>query len=257
MGDDDFLVVIIGTLNQVLDCLVDLFRHPISVVPLFADLPSQEHHLFPLAEGPRPQLLAHAVPFDHAQSDLSSLFYIVTGSGGDLVEDQLLGNSTAHGHRQHILELVLGPQVAVFFREEGRVAPHAAARNNGNLVHLVRVGQRKGHQGMTGLMVGGHFLFSGANHPALAFRTGDHPLDGLFEFRHTYALQIAAGGQQRCFVDEVGKIGAAEPWRFLGQGLHGYLGVNRLPGAVYLQDCLATHHVGQVQCNPAVEAPRP
>ena len=246
---------LVGVVGQGLDLDVDFLGHVVSVVPLLADFPSQEHHLLPLAEGAGSQGLAHAVPLDHAQGNLSGLLQVVAGAGRDLVEDQFLGHPSTHGYGQHVLELVLSPEITVFLGKQGRMPAHVAPGHDGNLVDPVGVGQGPGHQGVTRLVVGRHFLFSDADDPALPLRAGDDPLHRFLKLGHVDCLQVLSGSQQGGLVDQIGQVSAAEPGCFLGQGVHLDLGGDGLSGGVDVEDGLASRDVGQVQGDAAVEAP--
>ncbi len=137
------------------------------------------------------------------------------------------------------------------------MAAHIAAGNYGNLVHPVGIWQNPGDQGVSCLMVGGHFLFPAVDYPALAFRTGDNPLHRLLKIGHHDAFLILAGGQQRGLVNQVREIGPAETRGFLGQGFQVNLRSNGLSGGMHLEDGLPSHHVGQVQHHPPVEPAGP
>ena len=158
-----------------------------------------------------------------------------------------------HHDAEHILELILGPQVAVFRGQQGGVAAHVAAGDDANLVHAVGVGQVPGDQGMTGFVVGGHLLFALVDDAALALGAGDDPLDGFLEVRHEDAGLVLACGQQRRLVDQVGKVGAAETGSFASDDFQVDFSSQWFAGGVNPQDGVASDHVGQVQRNAAVE----
>ena len=94
---------------------------------------------------------------------------------------------------------------------------HVAAGDYGNLVHPVCVGKRPGDQGVAGFMVGRHLFFAGADHPALAFGTGDDSVHRFLELGHEYSFLVLARRQDSGLVDQVGEVCAAEAGSLLGQ----------------------------------------
>ena len=62
-----------GLLDQELDFAVNYLREVVAIVNLFVDLPSEEHHLFALAEGAWTKFLAHSQLSDHGSGNLRGL----------------------------------------------------------------------------------------------------------------------------------------------------------------------------------------
>lgn len=59
----------------------------------------------------------HAELLDHPPGQRCGLLDVVLRSGGDVAEHQPLGGTTAHHHRQPVLELGLGEQIAILGRQ--------------------------------------------------------------------------------------------------------------------------------------------
>ena len=77
-------------------------------------------------------------------------------------------------------------------------------------------GRDFGHQGVAGLVVGDDFLFFRIDDAGFALESGHHPVDGLLEVDHLDRVLPLACGAERGLVDEVGEVGADEPWRARG-----------------------------------------
>ncbi len=69
-----------GAVDDLAHLGVDLGRDLVAVVALLADLAAQEDHLVLLAEGERPELLAHAVLGDHGARQAGGLLDVVRAS---------------------------------------------------------------------------------------------------------------------------------------------------------------------------------
>jgi hypothetical protein len=69
-----------------------------------------------VSEDPRAQPLGHPEPHDHLLCGRGDLLEIVRGTGGDLVEDELLGGTAAEGHRHRLGELGPGGEELVLCR---------------------------------------------------------------------------------------------------------------------------------------------
>ena len=252
--DQVLLGLPVGAIDEVAHFDVNLFCDFVAVVPFFADFASQEHQLFPFAEGARAEAGGHAVAFDHTEGGFGGAFDVVAGSGGNFVKDQLFGDPTPHHDAEHVLELVLGPEIPVFIGEQRGVSTHVAAGDDADFVDAVGVGKQPGDEGMTGFVVGGHFFFALTDDAALAFGAGDHALDGFLKVGHEDAGLVLAGGQERGLIDQVGQVGATESGSLAGDDLNFDFIGQGFTCDVDFQDGAATDNVGQVQRYAAVEA---
>ena len=121
----------------------------------------------------------------------------------------------------------------------------------------MRVGQRRGDEGVAGLVVGDALLFVGVHDAALALQADGAALDRLVELGHGHRLLAGAGGHQGGLVDEVGQVGADRPRRQGGDAAQVHVGVEADVADVDLEDRLAAVDVGPVHDHLAVEASRP
>ena len=90
-----------------------------------------------VAEGDRPEPLAHAPVGHHAAGELRGLVQVVLGPGAEFVEDQLLGRPPAQEEHQAGVQFALADVDAVFLGQELRGAQRPAAGNDRNLVQVV------------------------------------------------------------------------------------------------------------------------
>jgi hypothetical protein len=85
---------------------------------------------------------------------------VVLYPGGDIVEDQLLGGTSAQQHIQAIEQLGTCHQIPIFHRLLlGIPQRRDATRDDGDLRHAVGMWACFGHQGMAGFVIRDDFLF--------------------------------------------------------------------------------------------------
>src|SRR5699024_10070454 len=104
------------------------------------------------------------------------LLDVVGGTGGRVVEDDLLGDPTAHRVGQLVEQLVTGGGVLVLGGHHHRVPERTSTRQDRHLGDRVGVPQRRRHQRVPTLVVGSELALLLVHHPGLLLRTGDHPV---------------------------------------------------------------------------------
>jgi hypothetical protein len=109
----------------------------------------------------------------------------------------------------------------VLLRDEHRAAEAAAARDDGDLVHRhVTVIEDGLHERVPGLVVGRQLLLL-VVHQAAAFAAELHLLARIIDVDHLDLLLVAAGGEQRGLVQQIGQFGAGKTGRAAGDDLRG------------------------------------
>ena len=241
-------------IDQLPHLLVDLLRDALRVVALLAQIAAQEDQRVLLAEGPRPQFLAHPPLRDHVARDRCRLRQVVVRARRHLPEDQRLGRVTTQRRCQEAL--VVGParQPVLVLREVAGVSARHAARHDRHLVHRVVPHDPGRDQGVPALVIGDDFLLLAGQEPAPALRTRHHPIHGLFELRGADALLLPARRQDGRLVEQVGEVGAREPGRLLRDGVQLDARGQWLAGRVHRQDGLAALDVRRIQHHLPVEA---
>ena len=225
---EDVVRLLLGGADEQLDLLVDDPGHLLGVVALVTHVAAHERLRAGLAELDGAEPLAHAVLRDHRPGQRGRLLDVVAGTGGDVVEDQLLGRHPTH----HVGELVehlrarLG--VLVLVGQHHRVAQRPAARQDRHLVHGVAARHRRGDQGVAALVVGREQLLLLVHQAGALLRPGDDAVDGLLERGVVDQLGVLARGQQGGLVEHVGQVGAGEARR---TPRHGDAGRRRGPSA--------------------------
>ena len=114
-----------------------------------------------------------------------------------------------------------------------------AARQNGHFVQWVAVWQDSCEYGMSAFVICGSTLFFCIEHEAFATCTKNHSVARIFEVDSLDVCRTATNSEQRCFVDEVGQVGAAHAWRCTGHGVEIDVLSHALAGGMHLQDCKA------------------
>ena len=123
-------------------------------------------------------------------------------------------------------------------------------------MHRVVARQRRGHQGVPALVVGGDLLLLVVHDAGALLRTGDHAVDRLVEGPVVDQGRPGAGGQQRRLVEHVGQVGAGEARRAPGDCLEVDVRGHRLAAGVHLEDLVAADEVRRGDLDLPVEAAR-
>ena len=249
--------LVVSGLDQATDLLVDNAGNRLRVVALMAHVATEED----LAAGVLAELdgtdpLTHAELRHHPPGQAGGLLDVVAGSGRRVMEDHLLRDPTAKGEGQLVEHLVASGGVLVVQRHHHGVAQGPATRQDGDLGDRVGVEHRRGYERMPTLVIRGDLLLAGTHDPGALLRTGDHPVDGFVQGQVVDQLAVAARGEQRGLVEDVGQVGTGETGGTTGHREQVDTGGQRLALAVHLQDAVPADHVGCIDCDLTVEAPR-
>ena len=87
---------VISLVNNALDLLVDPDGSILTVVPVLGNLSAEKDRLLFLSESDWSHGLAHAIDSYHLAGYGGCFFYIITGTAGFVVEDQLFRDPAAH-----------------------------------------------------------------------------------------------------------------------------------------------------------------
>ena len=94
MVGEDLLAAAVGAVDDGLNLVVDVPGHPLGVGLGLLIVPANEH-LAVGGVGHGAELVAHAVALHHIPGDGRGLANVAGGTGGDVLEAQLLGHPAA------------------------------------------------------------------------------------------------------------------------------------------------------------------
>ena len=133
-------------------------------------------------------------------------------------------------------------------------AERHAAGENGHLVQRVGMRQDRGEHGVSALVVRRGSLLFGIEDQAFTASTEHDAVARVLEVDALDVGRATANGEQRCFVHEVGKVGATHSRRGLGHRVEIDVVAHALPSRVNLEDCQTLFHFGEWNDDLAVEA---
>ena len=162
-------------------------------------------------------------------------------AAGDVPEHHFLGDAAAVQRREAREHPALRVVVGVLLRNVHRAPERAAARNDGDLVHgQVAVVHHRADERVARLVVG-HDLLVLIVHDPPAFAAELHLLPRILDVMHVDALLVAARGQKRGLIEQVGQLGAGKPGRAARHDAQVHiLGDGELAG-MHPEDLLAAH----------------
>ena len=102
-----------------------------------------------------------------------------------------------------LAHLFLGSVVFVFLRQDHRESAGSASRNDGDLVHRIRLRQAVRNNCVSRFVERGQLAFVLADDTTLLFRSRDDLRNGFFDFFHADDHAVPAGCQQRRFIQHV------------------------------------------------------
>ena len=206
MLQEQILGFAVGRINEALHFLVNQLSRSLTVGA------RGEGIAFLLAVFHHAHLLAHAPRTDHAVSNGSGLTDVAHGAVGDVTELDLFSHAATHGHHEVIEQLVFAVIELVAFGKPHGGAKRRTTGNDGHLVEWISMLEHLNEDRVTGFMIGGVELFLVGKRQAAALAAPADLVTGLFEFGSADALQVAAGGEESGFVDDVGQFCTREPW---------------------------------------------
>ena len=247
---------LVGLVDDVPHLAVDLGSGGLAVALALTEVAAQEGLLLRGAVDHRAKALGEAVLGDHLAGDVRRLLQVVGRTGGDVVQDKLLGYAAAQTGHDVLEHLALGDVAAVFLGQIHGVAAGLTAGDDGDLMHTGVVLAVEARHGVARLVVGGELFLFGGDDPALLLGAG-HDLHGsLFDVLHGDSLAAAACSQQSGLVDEVLEVSARKACGALCDDLEGDIRGEGLVLGVDFQDLLAALDVGQADVDLTVEAAR-
>ncbi len=172
------------------------------------------------------------------------------------MEDEFFGRATAH-HVGHLVEeLGAGLRVLVLVGQHHRVAERAATRENGDLLHWVVAGHRRGDERVAAFVVGRNQALVLVHQAGLLLRTSHDAINGLVELGLADDVEIEACREECRFVEHVREVSAREPGRALRQRAEVDVGGEWLALRMHAEDVLTALHVGSLDTDLAVEPAR-
>ena len=198
---------------------------------------------------------AHAPLCDHRRRDPVGRLEVVRRATSDLLEQDLLGSSTAHQGNEAGAQVGLGRKVIVLLAAD-RHAERLAVGEEADFLDPPLVAMDLAADRVTDLVGGDDRPLSLVHRPAAGRADRDLQPSGVKVLTADHVPE-AAGRHDRGLVEEVGQLGAGE-----AIGLAGHLAEvdrhrDRLVASVNLEDRLAAFHVRQPDVDLAVEAPGP
>ena len=161
--------------------------------------------------------------------------------------------------RNHQVVQKLSPRLELAFleRQFERVAGGVTARNDGNLVDRIGVGQKRSEESVTDFVISGDFFLLFRQNVTAPFGSEHHLLHRPDDVVLTQVAAILAGRQDGGLVHQIGQVGAGKTGRPGGNRFQIDILAERLFAGVNLENFFAVADVGTVQDDAAVEAAGP
>src|SRR5881396_3020611 len=238
---------------------IDQLRRALGDFPPLDHFAAQEDLRLAVADRDRSDRVAHAVLRHHAARDVGRVLDILRRTGRDLLraEYQLLGDAPPVGHGEARQDGLLVVLVELLLGEVRRNPERATARNDRDLVQGVRAREVERHQRMSRLVVGDEAPLLVGQDPTAALQAEHHLVLRVLEILIVHDGLVAAGGEQRRFVDDVRELRAGEARRPASDALQVHVAAERDLARVHAEDLLPALHVRHVHDDLAVEPPGP
>ena len=203
------------------------------------------------------ELVGHTEAGNHGTGQLRCLLYIIGGSGGDLVEDQLLCRTSA-GQGSHLVQdLRLVHQIMlILIHLHGVAESPAGTRDDGDLGHRRGVGLHGCNQGMSHLVVADHQLLLVGEDLVLLLIACDDNLNGFHQVVLLNHLPSLTDSLQCGFIYDICKLRTGSTGCSLGDGIKVHILGDTDLLRVYPEDIHTTLKVRKLHGNPAVKPSR-
>ena len=172
------------------------------------------------------------------------------------MNNDLFGNTAAERHADKVVETVDRVTAVVVLGAGKRVSCRHAARDDGDLLHVVVVLTQLCKNRMARLMVGGRLLIGLGDDAALLLRAHRDLVDAFIELEIADELLSCTRRQNRGLVEEIRKVCAREAARHARENLEVYVGRKRLIARMDLQNLFTTLNIWQIDIDLTVKSAR-
>ena len=154
---------------------------------------------------------------------------------------------------QHI---ALGLKELILLRQRHGESTGHTSRNDGNLMHRIRLRQGLHHYRMSGFVVCGQLPFLLGNHSRLLLRSRNDLCGCFFDFIHTNLGAVAACGQQCCLIYQILDIRRRESRCSLCQNFQRHILCQRFILCMYFENFFSRLYIRHADDNLAIESAR-
>jgi len=214
---------------------------------------TQKHFAFIFSINHGTQGGGHAIAHDHIAGNLGSALKVVAGARGHLFHEHFFGNAAAKQHAdlvQHVLAVVA---VTIALGQAHGDTQSTAARNDGDLVHRIALGQQLANEGVTRLVISRVATLVFRHDHALALRAHENFVFGFLKVLHFHNAGIAASRHKGRFVAQIGQIGTTHARCTASDDAGVHVLADWDFAHVHSQDLFAAANVGQGDIDLAVK----
>ena len=217
------------------------------------DRATQKHFTFIFSIDHGAQGSGHAIAHDHVAGNLGGTLKVVAGARGHLLHEHFFGNAATKQHAdlvQHVFTVVA---VAIALGQAHGDTQGTSARNDGDLVHRIALGQQLANEGVTRLVISRVATLVFRHDHALALRAHEDFVFGFFKVLHFHNAGVASCRHEGRFVAQVGQIGTAHARCTASDDAGVHVLADWDFAHVHSQDLFAAANVGQGDINLAVK----
>ena len=198
------------------------------------------------------QFIAHSVVSHHGVRLFGSTLKVVEGTGGGLIQEQLLGSTSAQERTELVENMILVGQLPLF-RQIPRSTQSHSTRHDCHFDQGVCPTEHPADGCVSGFVVSDRPFLIVGHDLVLTFQTADDTIHSVHEILLAYFLTFPACRYQRCLVAHVCDVGTRETRGLLAQeiDIHGIIEFERTE--VYLEDLLTFLQVGQFHMDLTVK----
>lgn len=201
------------------------------------------------------ELGTHAFFGNHFFGKFGDIREVGGGTSRDIVfaEDELLGDATAHGTSENVLQFIDILVTTVFGGEEPSDATGATAGDNRYLMNGVGVGENVADDGVTGFVIGGDFFLVVVHDLGLALGADGDTLEGFGQVGVSDGLVAETSSGNGRLVGDVGEVGARRAGGLFGEGVQVNVFVERFVFEMDFQNLETVLALGERDVDMAVE----
>ena len=242
---EDFFGQSILVVQNLPDLLVDLLHRHVGQIFVRGNRAAQKHFALIIAIDHRAQGLGHPITRDHIARDAGGALKVIGCAGRDIADKDFFGHAPTEQHANFGQHLIFVQAETVFLGQGPSHPQCPPAWNYRDFMHGIATRQCHANHRVARFVIRGLALIFRGNHHGFALGAHENFIFRAFEIFHIDKPLIAARGEQRRFIHQVGQISARHTGGAARENIGTHIRRDRYFAHMHHQNLLTTANVRQ------------